>query len=134
VLGVLVCSAVVTAMGSRRPVLFAALSGATTALLLTLVHIGAAGSHALLIAAIGINGFFVNSVQTSLFALAAHVYPTSVRATGVACATAMGRCGGILSSLAGAAIIQAGAGTFLTALAVAMGAAFVSLAIVRRHY
>ena len=66
-----------------------------------------AGDHVLLIACLGINGLLANAVQTSMYALAAHVYPTSVRATGVGYSATLGRLGGLLSSLLGAAIIVA---------------------------
>jgi AAHS family 4-hydroxybenzoate transporter-like MFS transporter len=134
VLGVFLCALMVTALGSRRPLLFAAAAGAASALALEFVHIAPTGGHTLLIAGIGMNGLFANAVQTTLYALASHVYPTSVRASGVACAAAVGRAGAMLSSLGGAAIIQAGSGTFLMVLMVAMAVTFIGLAIVRNHY
>ncbi len=115
----------------------AALGGAVSGLALLFIHIGPAGLHqlpVLPIAAIGLNGLFANAAQTTMFALAAHVYPTRIRATGVACAAALGRCGGILSSLGGAAMIQAGGGVFFAVMALAMGVTFVGLSIVRNHY
>jgi AAHS family 4-hydroxybenzoate transporter-like MFS transporter len=69
-----------------------------------------------------------------MYALAAHVYPTSVRATGTAYAATAGRVGGLLSSLLGASVIQAGAGAYWYALAISMVLAFVGLAWVRSHY
>jgi len=69
-----------------------------------------------------------------MYALAAHVYPTSVRATGVAYAATIGRLGGLLTSLFGALVIQAGARTYWSILALAMVFAFAGLAWVRSHY
>jgi len=134
VLGVLICAFIVTAVGSRGPLLWAAFGGSASALALVFVPLTPTGGHALLIAGIGLHGLFVNAVQTTMYALASHVYPTRVRATGIACAGAAGRCGGILSSLAGAAIIQAGSGAYLALLALSMGVTFAGLAIVRNHY
>jgi AAHS family 4-hydroxybenzoate transporter-like MFS transporter len=134
VLGALLCAFTVTVLGSRRPLLFAACGGAVSALALRFVHIAPAGGHTLLISGIGLSGFFANAVQTTLYALASHVYPTRVRASGVACAAAVGRVGGMASSLGGAAIIQAGSGVYLMVLALAMGVTFVGLAVVRNHY
>jgi hypothetical protein len=57
-----------------------------------------------------------------------------MRATGVAYAGTIGRAGGLLSSLFGSFIIQAGGGTYWYALAFAMLGAFVGLASVRNHY
>jgi MFS transporter, AAHS family, 4-hydroxybenzoate transporter len=98
------------------------------------VPIQAQGSHTLLIACLGVNGLLANAVQTSMYALAAHVYPTSMRATGIAYSATVGRIGGLVSSLFGAYLIQAGAGTYWQALAVSMVFAFAGLAWVRGHY
>jgi AAHS family 4-hydroxybenzoate transporter-like MFS transporter len=134
VLGVLLWAALVTALGSRGPMLFGALACAASALVLLMVPIQAHGDHVLLIACLGMNGLLANAVQTSMYALAAHVYPTSVRATGVAYAATIGRLGGLLSSLFGAFVIQSGAGTYWSVLAIAMVCAFAGLAWVRSHY
>ena len=133
VLGVLICAAAVTVFGSRGPLLWASAGGAAAALALMFVHIAPRGDHTLLIAGIGLQGLFVNAVQTTIFALASHVYPTPIRSTGVACAAAAGRVGGIASSLGGAAIIQAVSGSYLAVLAAAMAVTGVCLAIVRNH-
>ena len=134
VFGVLLWAMLVTMLGSRRPMLSGALACAGSALALLLVPIQAGGNHFLLIACLGINGLLANAVQTSMYALAAHVYPTSVRATGVAYAATVGRVGGLISSLFGAFVIQAGARTYWSALAIAMVCAFAGLAWVRSHY
>src|SRR5580700_9591640 len=134
VLGVLLWAALVTVLGSRRPLLSGALACAGSALALLVVPIQAHGDHILLIACLGINGLLANAVQTSMYALAAHVYPTSVRATGVAYAATLGRFGGLLTSLFGALVIQAGAKTYWSVLAAAMVCAFAGLAWVRSHY
>ena len=49
-------------------------------------------------------------------------------------AAAVGRVGGLLSSLTGAAIIQAGIATFWSVLAVSMFFAAIGLMVVRRHF
>jgi AAHS family 4-hydroxybenzoate transporter-like MFS transporter len=77
---------------------------------------------------------FVNAVQSTMYALCAFMYPTSVRATGTASALAFGRLGAILSAFAGAAVITAGgAMAYLTLLGSAMVFAMIALLIVRRH-
>jgi AAHS family 4-hydroxybenzoate transporter-like MFS transporter len=134
VLGVLLWATLVTVLGSRGPLLFGALACAGSALALLVVPIQAHRDHVLLIACLGINGLLANAVQTSMYALAAHVYPTSVRATGVAYAATIGRLGGLLSSLFGALVIQSGAKTYWSVLAIAMVCAFAGLAWVRSHY
>jgi AAHS family 4-hydroxybenzoate transporter-like MFS transporter len=134
VLGVLLWAVLVTILGSRGPLLSGALACAGSALALLVVPVQAHGGHLPLIAALGINGLLANAVQTSMYALATHVYPTSVRATGVAYAATIGRAGGLLSSLFGSYIIQAGAGAYWQTLAACMVLAFAGLAWVRSHY
>ena len=134
VLGVLVWAVLVTMLGSRGPLLSGALACAGSALALLLIPIQAHGDHTLLITCLGINGLLANAVQTSMYALAAYVYPTTIRATGVAYCSALGRTGGLLSSLFGSTVIQAGPGVYWQALAIAMVFAFAGLAWVRSHY
>jgi MFS transporter, AAHS family, 4-hydroxybenzoate transporter len=134
VLGVALWAVLMTTLGSRGPMLSGALACAASALVLLLIPIQAQGDRTLLVAGIFVNGLLANAIQTSLFALATHIYPTSVRATGVAYAAAVGRTGGILSSLFGAAIIHAGSQAFWYSLAIAMLCAFAGLAWVRGHF
>ena len=134
VFGVLVWTVLVTVLGSRGPLLSGALACAGSALAILLVPIQAQGGHILLIGCLGVNGLLANAVQVSMYALAAHVYPTSVRATGVAYSATIGRAGGLVSSLLGAYLIQAGGGTYWYVLAAAMVVAFAGLAWVRSHF
>jgi AAHS family 4-hydroxybenzoate transporter-like MFS transporter len=69
-----------------------------------------------------------------MYALAAHVYPTSVRATGVGTAVAFGRIGGVVSPTLGSwALAAGGASQYFGVIASTMTLAFVALAIVRHH-
>jgi MFS transporter, AAHS family, 4-hydroxybenzoate transporter len=134
VFGVLVWTVLVTTMGSRGPLLWGSLACAASALVILLVPIQASGDHWLLIAVLGLNGLLANAVTTSMYALSAYVYPTGIRATGVAYASTMGRIGGLVSSLAGASVIQAGGNTYWSVLAICMVVAFAGLAWVKRHF
>jgi AAHS family 4-hydroxybenzoate transporter-like MFS transporter len=134
VLGVLVWAILVTHLGSRGPLLSGALATAGSALAILLVPVQVQGGHTLLMVALGLNGLLGNAVQTSMYALAAHIYPTRVRASGVAYATAIGRVGGLFSSLAGAAVIGQGASAYWGSLAAAMVCSFAGLAWVRSHF
>ena len=79
-------------------------------------------------------GGLINAVQTTMYALAAHVYPTDIRATGVGTAVAFGRIGGVLSPYAGSWALESGGPSRLFGLiAVTMTLVFVALASVRRH-
>ena len=50
----------------------------------------------------------INAVQTTMYALAAHVYPAGIRATGAGTAVAIGRVGGVGSSYEGAWALESG--------------------------
>jgi len=134
VLGVLIWAVLITRLGSRGPLLSGSLAAAGSALAILLIPIQMQGGRELMLAGLALNGLLSQAVQTSMYALAAHVYPTGVRASGVACAAAVGRIGGILSSIFGAAIIGAGAGAYWGTMAASMVCAFAGLAWVRSHY
>jgi AAHS family 4-hydroxybenzoate transporter-like MFS transporter len=77
--------------------------GATAAL--------AASAHALgasLLALVLVAGASLNGMQTFLYAVSAHSYPTAVRSTGMGCASAVARVGGVLSSAVGSAFFALG--------------------------
>ena len=132
VFGALLCALAITRFGSRWPLLLCSLGGAATAFYLTTVDIGQATG--ILIAGFGVQGFFANAVQSTMYAVCAFVYPTTVRATGTASALAFGRLGAILSAFAGAAVITAGGKDgYLLMLGLAMTGLAVALAVVRRH-
>ena len=87
-----------------------------------------------LLAMFTLTGGLLNAVQTTMYALAAHVYPTEVRATGVGAAVAVGRIGNVLASYVGAmALDTGGAAAFFSTWAASMAVVCVSLAVVRRH-
>jgi AAHS family 4-hydroxybenzoate transporter-like MFS transporter len=132
VIGALLCALAIGRYGSRWPLLLCCLGGVASAWLLSGVN---AKQHtALLIVGLGLHGLFVNAVQSTMYALCAYVYPTSVRATGTASALAFGRVGAILSAFAGAAVITAGgASGYLLMLGSAMVIVLIALAVVRRH-
>jgi MFS transporter, AAHS family, 4-hydroxybenzoate transporter len=133
VIGVLLWAVLMIALGSRGPLLYGALACAASALALLLVPVQINGRSTLLIVGLFVSGLLGNAVQTAMYALAAYVYPTSVRTTGVAYSAGIGRAGGILSSLFGAAIIQSGASAYWCTLAIAMVIAFGGLAFVQSH-
>jgi AAHS family 4-hydroxybenzoate transporter-like MFS transporter len=83
---------------------------------------------------LGVTGGMINGVQTTMYALAAHVYPTAVRATGVGTAVAVGRFGGVLSPYVGAWTLESGGSrVFFGTIAAAMTLVLSCLAIIRRH-
>jgi AAHS family 4-hydroxybenzoate transporter-like MFS transporter len=81
-----------------------------------------------------LTGGLINAVQTTMYALAAHVYPTAVRASGVGTAVAFGRSGAILTGYAGPwALEYRGSQSFFWLMAGSLIVTSVALAIVRRH-
>ncbi len=131
VLGSLLCAGAIQRYGSRLPLVVCALAAAGSAFALETVDIG---QTVVLIVGLGIHGLCVNAVQSTLYAVAAHVYPTAIRATGTASALAFGRLGAILSAFVGAAVISAaGAGSYLTVLGSAMLGAGLLLLLLSNH-
>lgn len=132
VFGALICAMTITRYGSRWPLLLCSLLGAATALYLTGVNTKL--ETGILIAGFGVQGFFANAVQSTMYAVCAYVYPTTVRATGTASALAFGRLGAILSAFAGATVITIGGKDgYLLMLALAMIGLALSLAFVGHH-
>jgi AAHS family 4-hydroxybenzoate transporter-like MFS transporter len=81
-----------------------------------------------------ITGSLINAVQTTMSALAAHVYPIEIRGRGVGTAIAVGRIGNALAVYAGTyAVTLGGAPAYCASWAITMTLVFISLAIVRRH-
>jgi AAHS family 4-hydroxybenzoate transporter-like MFS transporter len=79
-------------------------------------------------------GGLVNGVQTTMYALGAHIYPADIRATGVGSAVSFGRTGAVVSGYTGAwALEHGGSIMFFTAMALAMLVCCAALASIRRH-
>ncbi|MEO8077691.1 MAG: hypothetical protein ABI818_15285, partial [Acidobacteriota bacterium] len=87
-----------------------------------------------IIVMLAFTGGMINAAQTTMFALAANVYPTAVRATGVGTAVSVGRAGAVLSGYAGPwALGYGGSHSFFALMAVALCVTFGGLALVQRH-
>jgi AAHS family 4-hydroxybenzoate transporter-like MFS transporter len=81
-----------------------------------------------------VTGGLLNAVQTTMYALAAHVYPTEIRSTGVGAAVAFGRIGNVLAVYVGNYALQLGGSpAYFTTWAILMGLVFLSLALIGRH-
>lgn len=85
-----------------------------------------------LMVGLAIAGAAINGVQTTLYALAAQVYPAAIRATGVGATAAIGRLGAIVSSFVGALIVTGNAQYFVT-IALTMAVVLTALTIMKRH-
>jgi AAHS family 4-hydroxybenzoate transporter-like MFS transporter len=81
-----------------------------------------------------LTGGLFNGVQTTMYALAAHVYPTAIRSTGVGTAVAIGRIGNVLAAYAASmAIDLGGSPAYFVLWSVLMLLVLVALACIRRH-
>jgi AAHS family 4-hydroxybenzoate transporter-like MFS transporter len=81
-----------------------------------------------------IAGVLLNAVQATMYALAAHVYPTAIRGTGVGATVAVGRLGNVAASYTGSwALSTGGPPLYFQFWAAAMVLVFGCLAAVRRH-
>jgi AAHS family 4-hydroxybenzoate transporter-like MFS transporter len=128
--------AVITRFGSRVTMLSMSAGAVAGTLILAAMPVAAFSTTSALplIVMLGITGGLINAVQTTMYALAAHVYPTAIRATGVGTAVAVGRSGGVLSTYAGAWALEAGGSrAFFALMAVAMTLVAGCLALVERH-
>ena len=131
VIGALACAAGIARFGSRLPQVICALGATASALGLEWSGLG---NQTVMIVWLGLHGFFVNAVQSTLYAVAAFAYPTNIRATGTATALAVGRLGAVLSAFLGAAVISAaGPNSYLDVLAFAMLGTALFLLILRHH-
>jgi AAHS family 4-hydroxybenzoate transporter-like MFS transporter len=133
ILGALTFGFWINFKGSRTPMIVgsacAIASGAAAAWLLRTPH----HSTILLFALICAHGLFVNAVQTTLYALAAHRYATPIRATGVATALAIGRTGAILSAFLGALVLRLDSSIYFALLAMCMVGVLMALVNIRQH-
>jgi len=80
-----------------------------------------------------IMGAAINAVQVALYALAAHVYPTEIRGTGLGATIAFGRVGNVLASYVGNFALNYGISAYFEASGIGMILVLISLALVRQH-
>ena len=118
--------------GSRVTMLGMTAGAIAGCLLLANVPIGQQSTFAVL-AMLAWTGGLINAVQTTMYALAAHVYPAGIRATGVGTAVAVGRIGGVASSYAGAYALEYGPSQMFAFIAGTLAVVFAALASVRHH-
>lgn len=87
-----------------------------------------------LLLALAVLGAGIAGTQSVLTALAAHVYPTRMRASGVGISIGFGRIGGVVSAFVGAYALTLGGGpAFFGLMAIAGLATLIALNVVTRH-
>jgi AAHS family 4-hydroxybenzoate transporter-like MFS transporter len=120
--------------GSRSTMLGLCLGAVAGAIVLSMLPVGPVLTAAALLSMLALTGGMINATHTTMYALAAHVYPTPLRAAGLGAAVSCGGIGGVLSLYTGSwAIAAGGSGAFFATLAGTMLLVFLSLMAVGRH-
>jgi AAHS family 4-hydroxybenzoate transporter-like MFS transporter len=133
VAGAILGALVIQRLGSRITMLGMSAAAIVSALVLSGTRIDPSDTLFLMVMLL-LTGGLLNAVQTTMYALAAHVYPTEIRSTGVGFAVAIGRIGNVLAGYVGAyALDNGGPPGYFTSMAILMGIVLLSLAAVRRH-
>jgi AAHS family 4-hydroxybenzoate transporter-like MFS transporter len=133
VAGALFGALLIQRLGSRVTMLGMSVGAIVCAMVLTGMRLDPQDTFFLL-AMILLTGALLNAVQTTMYALAAHVYPTDIRGTGVGAAVGFGRIGNVLAAYAGNfALDRGGPAGYFSSWAVTMTLVLGSLALVRRH-
>ena len=138
IVGSLLNAWLIARLGSRVPlvtvasVAIFALLGLTWAATPGDVH--ALPGATLYFAAIAAAGFGIHALQSGLYIVSAHAFPTECRTSGVGFASGAGRIGGILSSFTGGALLAVGeAAGFFVAVAIVLLFTVACLLVLRRH-
>jgi AAHS family 4-hydroxybenzoate transporter-like MFS transporter len=134
VVGALVGGKLLTRFGSR--IIMVGMTAGAVVCALVMSRMSITGESAVLpiLVMLTLTGGLINAVQTTMFALAAHVYPTAIRAGGVGTVVAFGRLGAILVGYAGPwALEYRGSESFFWLMAAALVVTCLALATVRRH-
>lgn len=134
VVGAVAASFVITRLGSRPIMLGMALAAVASAMVLSRLTISAQAPLFPVLAMLTLSGGLINALMVATYALAAHIYPTAVRATGVGAAVSVGRLGAVLSAGVGSWMLDRGGYPgFFTMVAGAMVVCLLSLALIQRH-
>ena len=133
VLAAVLGAVVMQRVGSRVAMLGMAAAAVICGTLLAFLPLDPSRTATLLLVIL-LAGAFVNGVQTTMYALVAHIYPTEIRSTGVGTAVAIGRIGNVLAAYAGSFALDRGgtSGYFLTWSGF-MVVVLLALASIRRH-
>ncbi len=140
VLGSLLNAWLIARIGSRLALV--AVGSVAVFALVSLTCVAALGDQALesqrhvtiYFIAIAAAGFGIHALQSGLYIVSAHVFPTECRTSGVGFVSGAGRIGGILSSFAGGSLLaMVDATGFFLGLAMVLALAMACLLALRRH-
>jgi AAHS family 4-hydroxybenzoate transporter-like MFS transporter len=133
VAGALAGALVIQRFGSRVTMLGLSAVAIGSAGVLAAMRVDPENTLILLVMCIALGGT-LNAVQTTMYALAVHVYPAEIRGTGIGTAVAVGRIGNVLAAYVGNfALDRGGVPAYFSTFGAAMVLVFISLAVVRRH-
>ena len=134
VFGAILSSILISRFGSKAIMLGLALAAIFSALALSRLTISAQAPFWPVLGVLTLMGGFINALMVATYALAAQVYPTAVRATGVGAAVSVGRFGAVLSAGVGSWMLDRGGYPyFFTMVAAAMVICFAGLGLIGRH-
>jgi AAHS family 4-hydroxybenzoate transporter-like MFS transporter len=134
VVGAIAGGFIIGLVGSRVAMLAMAAGAIIGAFVLSTMTIAASAPILPIMVMLTLTGGLINAVQTTMYSLPTHVYPSPIRATGMGTALAIGRIGAILSGYAGAAAIDyRGSVSYFVLMGVAMCLSLLALAAVRHH-
>lgn len=132
-IGVILSGLVMDRLGSRRLMLGLCAGVIVTTLYLRSMNVSPANVDAA-IAMLFVLGFFLHTAQTGLFAVAANVYVSRIRSTGVGGAVGFGRIGAVLSSfLVPVALQWDGIAAYFLLIAATLLCTLIALAVLKRH-
>ena len=121
-------------IGSRTTMIVMSGGAAAGAAALAFTSLGPDTSTGVLMTLLAITGGLINAVQTTMYALAAQMYPAAIRSTGVGTAAGIGRVGAIGSTYIGAWAIEGGGSVlFFATVALAMVLTAAGLSTIERH-
>ncbi len=133
VAGAILGALVIQRLGSRVAMLGMTAVAVASSLVLAGMPLTAPASLALMSMMV-LAGALLNGVQTTMYALAANVYPTEIRGTGIGAAVAFGRIGNSMAAYVGeGALARGGTPGYFSSWAITMGLVFVALAAIKRH-
>jgi AAHS family 4-hydroxybenzoate transporter-like MFS transporter len=132
-IGSVLMAFLVEKLGSRNALIVVTLTAAGGALALTQMPLNPARNVIPLMVALAIVSLSLNALTGCIYALAAYVYPSIVKGTGLGTAGAVGRIGAITSSYAAVAMLAIGSQAFFCFIAASAVLSLGSLLIVKRH-
>lgn len=133
VFGAILGALVIQRLGSRGTMLGMSAAAVAAALVMAVMPLDPKDTLRIMIMFV-LTGALLNGVQTTMYALAAHVYPTRFRSTGVGVAVAFGRIGNVLAAYVGSfALEKGGTSGYFLSWSVLMAIVLVSLAAITRH-